>query len=141
VLNYTTTNKPNELWRLVTDDNGERDIFITAEEYSAEQAALFERLASAAYANKNIDELNYKRLMGSVEINTDIDEALDHFADLFEQFKQIMRDDIQTRILKGADYIDTHGALPTAVKRYDKLCEDLDKLDGRWSDARQDQTN
>ena len=141
MLNSITTSTPNGLHRLVSDENGEYDVYVSATEYSTEKAALFERLTSASFASKNIDELSYKRLMAAVEIKTDIDVAVEHFADLFDQLKQVIRDDIETRIIKGADFIETHGEVPTAVKRYEKLCDDLAKLDGRYLDADNDQTN
>jgi tyrosine-protein phosphatase YwqE len=68
-------------------------------------------------------------------------KTLDDSEYAFMEFTESMRNTLLERITKGAQYIEENGPIPVAVKRYDNLCEELERLDWRWSDARQDQTN
>ena len=68
-------------------------------------------------------------------------KTLDDSEYAFMEFTESMRNTLLERITKGAQYIEENGPVPAAVNRYDNLCAELERLDGRWSDARQDQTN
>jgi hypothetical protein len=52
---------------------------------------------------------------------------------------KVERDELLNSIIKGAEYIEkvgkNHQSYPAAMKKYNRLCSDLFKLDGRDADA------
>lgn len=89
----------------------------------------FTTLIEQAYKLDKIDELSYERLR-RVSIKT-LDDADNAYSD----FSSCLRGQLLERIIKGADYIEKNGPVPVAVKRYDRLCAELERLDGRYTDG------
>jgi hypothetical protein len=82
-------------------------------------------LIEQAFQLDKIDELSYERLR-RLSIKT-----LDDSEHAYQDFATCLRDRLLDRIIKGAQYIEKHGEVPAAVSRYNKLCAELEKLDGR----------
>src|SRR3569832_551505 len=85
----------------------------------------FTSLVKQAHEKDKIDEITYERLRRQpIQTLDDADAA-------YQAFSDSLRGRLLERIIKGAEYIEEHGEVPAAVKRYKDLCEELSRLDGR----------
>ena len=85
----------------------------------------FTAFVDQAYQLDKIDELSYEKLR-LLPI-----ETLDDSEQAYSELSSCLRWRLLDRIVRGAEYIEENGPIPVAVKRYDSLCAELVRLDGR----------
>jgi len=98
---------------------------------------MFLRHVEMAFAKEKIDEVTYRRFVSETcEAQTE-DEVFDHFQGIYTQLKEIMRNNLLTRIAKGAEFIESIGTqdprYKSAIAKYDALCKELNAFDARES--------
>ncbi|OAB46563.1 hypothetical protein [Paenibacillus antarcticus] len=97
---------------------------------------VFIRQIELAYESKKMDELTYRKFR-SERCNAETsDEIYDYYQQLFIRLANYHQEQLQARIIKGAEYIDligpTHPHYSAALRKYETLCQRLKESKRGW---------